>query len=93
MRKLLLISFLFAIMPSALPAQTQKTILPDKVEIATPDLPEPVKNIITTEYEEWKLMGAYVYSASPEYYELTLKKGENEKKIIVDAKGNKIHDK
>ncbi|RYE25572.1 MAG: hypothetical protein EOP51_03730 [Sphingobacteriales bacterium] len=63
---------------------------PDQVEVATKDLPEPVKNVITEKYKEWKLMAAYVYNTSPEYYQLKLKKGEEEQTLSVDAKGNEL---
>ncbi len=79
------------------PAQIQKkgamqvqTEAPAKAEVATPDLPDPIKDVITTKYNEWKLMAAYVYNAAPEYYELQLKKGEENIVVKIDAKGNEL---
>ncbi len=63
---------------------------PAKAEVATTDLPNPIKNVITTKYNEWKLMAANVYNSAPEYYELELKKSNETILVKIDAKGTEL---
>ena len=88
---LLSTSVVFAQTKKAEVSQQQKVVeQPIKSEVATPDLPDPIKNVITTKYNEWKLMSAHVYNAVPDYYELELKKGEENIVVKIDAKGKEL---
>ena len=66
----------------------------EKVKITAEELPQPVKDVLAgAEYKDWSVSEVYLVKATPEYYEINLKKGEETKVVNLDKDGKTVEPK
>jgi len=100
MKKLIISTFclmLLALGTTQTFAQTQSvpttTGTQEKVSVKPEDLPEPIKTTLATDaYAGWQVSSAFLITKpdNTQFYEISLKKGEETSKVNLDKDGKKV---
>ncbi|HYG15952.1 MAG TPA: hypothetical protein VEC12_09385 [Bacteroidia bacterium] len=66
----------------------------EKVKITAEELPQAVKDVLAgADYKDWSVSEVYLVKATAEYYEISLKKGEETKVVNLDKDGKTVEKK
>ena len=100
MKKLIISAFCLSLLAlgttqaySTKPAELTTIVAQEKVAVKPEDLPEPVKTTLASDaYAGWDVTTAFLITKedNTQFYEISLKKGEETSKVNLDKDGKKV---